>query len=289
MNSEASSPTTRSLVLRSNAKLNIGLRILGRRSEDGYHLLETIFQEIDLADEIRIEEKNRRGMFFERFKLSCNKEDIPTDENNLVMKAILEMTPYVPVDFGADIYLEKNIPSGAGLGGGSSNAACILNWLNEKAGLDRNKLIKIATGLGADVPFFLKGGTQYAVGIGDELSEIALPKDWYAVLVFPDVHISTPWAYKELKISLTEKSKKAIIPSLLENEINWRFFENNFDDAIIPSYPEIGKIKERLLNAGAVYAALSGSGSTVFGICKSCEEAEKLRSLFEKAVIVKPI
>lgn len=289
MNAETSSSTTRSLVLKSNAKLNLGLRILGRRPEDGYHLLETIFQEIDFADEIRIEEKQRRGMFFERFKLSCNKEDIPRDENNLVMKAILEMTPWLPVDFGADIYLEKNIPSGAGLGGGSSNAASILVWLNEQARLNEEQLLEIALGLGADVPFFLKGGTQYAKGIGDELKEIVIPKDWCALLVFPSVHISTPWAYKELKISLTAKPKNIIIPSLLENEFNWRFFENNFDDAIIPSYPEIGKIKERLLQEGAIYAALSGSGSTVFGICKSCEEAENLRSLFEKTVIAKPI
>lgn len=282
-------PTIKSLVLKSNAKLNLGLRILGRRPEDGYHLLETIFQEIDLADEIKIEEKNRRGFFNDRFKLSCNIPEIPTDENNLVMKAILEMTPYLPVDFGADIYLEKKIPSGAGLGGGSSNAASILKWLNEKAQLKEKELLDIATFIGADVPFFLKGGSQYATGIGDELTQIEIPKNWCAVLVFPKIHISTPWAYKQLKKTLTEKEKKAIIPSQLKNEFNWQLFENEFDNAIIPSYPEIGKIKERLLESGAIYAALSGSGSTVFGICESCAIAKKILQVFESACIAYPI
>ncbi len=287
--SDVASSTTKSLVLKSYAKLNLGLRILGRRPKDGFHILETIFQEIDLADEIRIKEKNRRGFLSDRFKLSCNIPEIPTDESNLVMKAILEMTPYLPVDFGADIHLEKKIPSGAGLGGGSSNAATILGWLNEKAKLEEKKLKDIAVSLGADVAFFLKGGTQYASGIGEELQAIKIPKNWCAVLVFPKIHISTPWAYKQLKISLTAKPKKAIIPSLLKNEFNWRFFENEFDVAIIPSYPEIGKIKERLLESGAIYAALSGSGSTVFGVCESCEIAKNMLEVFENACLAYPI
>lgn len=289
MQTDKLDPTIKSIVLKSNAKLNIGLRILGRRPEDGYHLIETIFQEIDLADEIRIKEKKRRGFFDERFKLSCNIPKIPTDESNLVMKAILEMIPWLSVDFAADIHLEKKIPSGAGLGGGSSNAATILRWLNEIAGLGEEKLMVIASSLGADVPFFLKGGTQYATGIGEELKEIEVPKNWCAVLVSPKIHISTAWAYKQLKISLTDKLKKPIIPSLLKNEFNWQLFENEFDLAIIPSYPEIGKIKERLLESGAVYAALSGSGSTVFGVCESCAIAKNMLEVFEHARITYPI
>ena len=199
------------------------------------------------------------------------------------------MVNYVPNDLAADIHLVKNIPSGAGLGGGSSNAAAILKWLNQWAEFSTEDLADIAVKLGADVPFFLKGGTQYALGIGDELKHIDIPKDWQAVLVFPDLHISTPWAYEQLRISLTEKPKNTIISSQLEKAFDWRFFENEFDEAIIPSYPEIGKIKERLYNGGAVYAGLSGSGSTVFGVCKSCETAEKLRSSFKHAVIAKPL
>lgn len=284
-----SDPTIKSLVLKSHAKLNLGLRILGRRPEDGYHLLETIFQEIDLADNIVIEEKERRGFFQDRFKLTCNVAAIPTDESNLVMKSIWEMTPYLPVDLGADIYLEKNIPVGAGLGGGSSNAATILKWTNKWAKLNKKDLMDIAVKLGADVPFFIEGGTQYASGIGDELTKIVLPKEWCAVLVFPDLHISTPWAYEQLKISLTASPKKAIIPSQLEKAFNWQIFENEFDAAIIQSYPEIGEIKERLYELGAVYAGLSGSGSTVFGICESCKISKRMKAAFKNAAIVHPI
>ncbi len=275
--------------LRSHAKLNIGLRILGRRPDDGYHLLETVFQEIDLADEIRVEEYTGRGVFHERFSLSCDKPEIPTDCNNLILKAVRAMVNYLPTDLCAKIHLVKRIPSGAGLGGGSSNAAAILKWLNEWAEFDEKDLSDIAVKLGADIPFFLHGGTQYATGIGEELTPVEIPKNWHAVLVFPNLHISTVWAYEQLKISLTDKPKNAIIPSQLKKSFDWRFFENDFDDAIIQSYPEIGKIKERLLEEGAVYAGLSGSGSTVFGICETCDTATKIRSLFEKAMIVKPL
>lgn len=277
------------ITLISNAKINIGLRILGRRPGDGYHLLETIFQEIDLEDEIQIEELEQRGLFHERFILTCDDPNIPIDKSNLIMKAILAMIPYLPADLGARIHLIKCIPAGAGLGGGSSNAATILNWLNLRAKLGENELAEIAVKLGADVPFFLKGRTQYAKGIGDELSPIEIPKDWCAVLVFPGQHISTPWAYEQLKISLTAKPKKAIIPSQLEKEFNWQIFENDFDVAIIPSYPEIGRIKEHFYKEGAVYAGLSGSGSTVFGICESCKIAERIISAFDNAVITYPI
>lgn len=276
-------------ILTSHAKLNIGLRILGRRPIDGFHLLETVFQEIDLADEIKIEVYQGRGMFHERFSLTCNDPEIPTDCNNLILKAVRAMVNFVPIDLCAKIHLIKHIPSGAGLGGGSSNAAAILKWLNGWAEFNDDDLSDIAVKLGADVPFFLKGGTQYATGIGEELRPVDIPKDWHAVLVFPDLHISTVWAYEQLKISLTEKPKNAIIPSQLKKRFDWRFFENDFDDAIIPSYPEIGKIKEQLLQEGAVYAGLSGSGSTVFGICETCDKATRIRSLFKRAVIVQPL
>ena len=277
------------ILLNSNAKLNIGLRILGRRPGDGYHLLETIYQEIDLADEIHIEELEQRGLFKERFTLTCDDPKIPVDDSNLILKAVWAMIPYLPADLGAKIHLVKRIPSGAGLGGGSSNAATILKWLNKRAKLQEKVLAEIAVELGADVPFFLKGGTQYAQGIGDELSPIDIPKDWCAVLVFPKQYISTPWAYQQLKISLTAKPKKAIIPSQLENDFNWQFFENDFDVAIIPSYPKIGKIKTRLYHEGALYAALSGSGSTVFGICESCDIAKRMLAAFEHAIMTHPV
>ncbi|MBN2781313.1 MAG: 4-(cytidine 5'-diphospho)-2-C-methyl-D-erythritol kinase [Candidatus Marinimicrobia bacterium] len=277
------------VILTSHAKLNIGLRILGRRQEDGYHLLETIFQEIDLGDEIRIEALTRSGSFDERFSLTCSDPRIPVDRSNLILKAVEAMIAHLPEDLGARIHLEKRIPMGAGLGGGSSNAAVMLKWLNRRADLDERTLMGIAVRLGADVPFFLKGGTQYAAGIGEILTPVRIPKDWHAVLVFPDCSVSTAWAYKQLRISLTARAKKAIIPSQLEKGFDWRFFENDFEKAMIPSYPEIGSIKMRLLSSGAIYAGLSGSGSTVFGVCESCDKAKRVAEAFEHAAVARPV
>jgi 4-diphosphocytidyl-2-C-methyl-D-erythritol kinase len=254
-------------ILRANAKINIGLRILGRRQTDGYHLLETIFQEIDFADIIHIE-VNQRG----NFNLTCNQEGIPIDNTNLILKAINSLRPYLPDGLGAEISLEKNIPVGAGLGGGSSNAAAILKYFSS---LCENvpDLFSLAVGLGADVPFFLKGGTVYATGIGDELRPVKIPLDWTVCLVMPPFHISTPWAYKELRISLTDTVKKTNISSFLRQGFSWRFFENDFERVIIPAYPQIGAIKTALLDCGALFAGLSGSGSTVYGIFCSDDKA----------------
>ncbi|MBW6458595.1 MAG: 4-(cytidine 5'-diphospho)-2-C-methyl-D-erythritol kinase [FCB group bacterium] len=277
------------ITLQSYAKINIGLRILGRRPEDGYHLLETIFQEVDLADVIRIETRKRRGTFGERFSMSCDDPAIPCDGKNLIMQAIDTMMPFLPQDLGLNIRLQKRIPVGAGLGGGSSNAAAILRWLNREAGLQENELSALAVRIGADVPFFLHGGTAYATGIGEVLRPIGIPKSWFAVLVFPGIGISTAWAYGQLRNSLTAKPKKAIIPSQLENEFSWQIFENDFEKAIIPSYPEIGSIKERLYESGVSYAGLSGSGSTVFGVCETCDAAERVAAAFVNAKVVRPL
>ena len=277
------------VTLRSHSKIYIGLRILGRRPEDGYHLLETIFQEVDLADEIWIETRKREGLFEERFSMRCDDPAIPCDGKNLIMKALNTMMPFLPQDLGLNIRLRKRIPVGGGLGGGSSNAATMLKWLNREAGLKEDELAKLALTIGADVPFFLRGGTAYATGIGEILRVIDIPKNWFAVLVFPGIVISTAWAYGELRNSLTAKPKKAIIPSQLENGFSWQIFENDFDNAIIPSYPEIGSIKERLYASGALYAGLSGSGSTVFGICETCEIARRTAAAFVNAKVVRPV
>lgn len=253
--------------LRANAKINMGLRVLGRRKMDGYHLIETIFQEIDFADIIHVD-INKKGIF----NLACNRKEIPTDSSNLILKAINSLKQYLPRDLGADIFLEKNIPVGAGLGGGSSDAAAILKYFSSLCD-HKPDLFSMAVELGADVPFFLKGGTAYATGIGDKLERINIPLDWSICLVMPHFQISTPWAYKELKISLTDTVKKTNISSFLRQGFSWRFFENDFERVIIPAYPQIGAIKAALLECDALYAGLSGSGSTVYGIFCSDDKA----------------
>ncbi|HAE87067.1 TPA: 4-(cytidine 5'-diphospho)-2-C-methyl-D-erythritol kinase [Candidatus Marinimicrobia bacterium] len=253
--------------LKAYAKINIGLRILGRRPSDGYHVLETIFQELDFSDKIYVK-VNRSG----HFTLDSNRKDIPLNESNLILKAVKAIKPWLPEDLGADIFVDKQIPPGAGLGGGSSDAAAILKFFRP---LCHNKppLESLALSLGADVPFFLTGGTSYATGIGEELKSISIPLDWIVVLVMPPFSISTKQAYMDLRISLTDTVKKTNIPSFLRRGFDWRFFENDFERVIIPAYPQIGVIKSALLEAGAEFSALSGSGSTVYGIFCSDDKA----------------
>lgn len=274
-------------VLACHAKINIGLRILGRRPEDGFHVLETIFQEVDFGDDLSIKPLPFHGG--ERFSLSCNWDEIPCDGRNLVLKAAVAMEKYLPADLGLSFHLEKRIPVGAGLGGGSSNAAAVLKYINDLAGLDDEELAGIAVTLGADVPFFLRGGTAYATGIGDELQPVTIDKNWFCVLVFPGISVSTVWAYSQLKISLTESMKSTKILSYLGNDFKWRLFENNFENVVHPAYPRIGKIKEDLLRAGAEYASLSGSGSTVFGVCETYKKAQELCGQFSNALVAVPI
>ncbi|MEA3501000.1 MAG: 4-(cytidine 5'-diphospho)-2-C-methyl-D-erythritol kinase [Candidatus Marinimicrobia bacterium] len=279
-------------ILRSNSKINIGLRILGKR-KDGYHLIETVFQEIDFSDEI-IVENNGTGVF----TIECNNKSLETD-NNIIIKTAKLIKPLLPTNFGAHFKLKKNIPIGAGLGGGSANAAAVLKYLFncfEKSKINDNDkkrlLLKYAAELGADVPFFLDGGTSYASGIGENLEKTDIPKEWFALLIIPKFSISTQWAYKSLNISLTDRIKNTILSSYLKNGFKWQFFENDFEKIIIPAYPQIGFIKERLEKNDAVFTSLSGSGSTVYGIFESLSSAKKAKSNlqeFGKAIIARPI
>ncbi|RKY47495.1 MAG: hypothetical protein DRP86_07625, partial [Candidatus Neomarinimicrobiota bacterium] len=207
-----------------------------------------------------------------RYTLVSNRDDIPLDESNLILQAVTALKPWLPEDLGADIFVDKQIPPGAGLGGGSSDAAAILKFFRPFCHREP-PLKSLALSLGADVPFFLTGGTAYATGIGDELEPVSIPLDWTAVLVMPPFSVSTEQAYRDLRISLTDTVKKTNIPSFLRQGFAWRFFENDFERVIIPAYPQIGEIKSALLEAGAEISALSGSGSTVYGIFCSDDKA----------------
>ncbi|MCF7886343.1 MAG: 4-(cytidine 5'-diphospho)-2-C-methyl-D-erythritol kinase [Candidatus Marinimicrobia bacterium] len=245
-------------ILKSNAKVNLALRITGKR-EDGYHTISTLFQEVDLHDEIIFEEA-------EQFSFSTAHPELPDNKNNLCVKAYFKMREFTNSKRNCKIYLDKNIPVGAGLGGGSSNAATVIKYLNEFWDLQfpDQKLQKIARTIGADVPFFIRGGTQIGEGIGDILHPIKLKPDFKILCLIPEFNISTQWAYK--KFSLTNKKDKFNFDRLiLGKKPKWKFFENQFEDIVIQSYPEISDMKRILLLGGAEYAGLSGSGSTVIG------------------------
>lgn len=246
-----------------NAKINLGLNITEKRP-DGYHNLETIFYPIPLEDALEIiPSKNAEK------KTSLYQSGITIDgepENNLVVKAyeMLDKKFDLPP---VDIYLYKHIPSGAGLGGGSADAAFMLKLLNEtfKLNLSTELLEKYAARLGADCPFFIKNKPTFAEGIGNQFSPISLSLKGYQLLIVkPNVFVSTRDAFLKIKPQKPMYSLKEVITHPLDE---WKqFMTNNFEKSVFSKFPIIGKIKETLYKQGAIYAAMSGSGSSVFGI-----------------------
>jgi 4-diphosphocytidyl-2-C-methyl-D-erythritol kinase len=267
-----------SIDLKAHAKVNIGLQVKGQRA-DGLHNIHTVFQELELHDQILIEKKSSD------WSIKINNSKIPTDESNTCIRAYLAIKKQFPKIDGISITLKKHIPSGAGLGGGSSDAAAILKGLRElfDLSLDNRALSAIAVKIGADVPFFILGGTQIGNGIGDILSPVNNSVEGFYLLIVPDVFISTAWAYKALKKHLKDDIDRPNFAHFLENNnISNVIFDNDFERIVIPTYPRIGEIKEGLLATGASYASLSGSGSTVFGVYDDEARAKQAESHFQK-------
>ncbi|MDB2350692.1 4-(cytidine 5'-diphospho)-2-C-methyl-D-erythritol kinase [Candidatus Marinimicrobia bacterium] len=254
----------KSIKINSYAKVNIGLKILNKRS-DGYHNISTVFQEIDLFDSITISKFNGPLIF------SSNVDWLQNDQNNLCVIAYNYIKDLYKIG-GANIVLKKNISRGSGLGSGSSNAATIMKGLREIYNLKvtDNELIKIGSRIGADVPFFINGSTQVGEGIGEKLTIINSSMDAQYLIVTPDISIDTKWAYSKYKNNLDNCSSPTKFSDLFRGKsINLdmlKFFENDFESVVFPTYPEIGAIKNKLLALGAKFASLSGSGSTVYGI-----------------------
>ncbi|MFP4547428.1 MAG: 4-(cytidine 5'-diphospho)-2-C-methyl-D-erythritol kinase [Fidelibacterota bacterium] len=258
----------------SNAKVNLALRITGRL-DNGYHTISTLFQEIDFHDDLIFMESQSP-------EFTANIPGLPLDDDNLCIAAYNKLKPLRKIDCEFSVHLEKRIFMGAGLGGGSSNAAAVLKFLNQawKIGLNDKELEKIGLDLGCDVPFFIKGGTQGGNHLGEELQPLDFPLDYALLLVNPGIHISTPWAYK--KFSLTNKKNNYKFAGLLNNNVvQWQMFENQFEKVVFQSYPEIGEIKSRLLKREALYSGLSGSGSTMVGIFEDKTQAENAAGDFE--------
>ncbi len=265
-----------SITVSSPAKINLLLEIISKRS-DGYHNINTIFQKISLCDEITISVIDNPGII-----IKCNYPDIPTDSGNLVYKASEIILKKFGISEGLLIDIKKKIPVGAGLGGGSSNAAATLSGLNKIFGfnLPTSELIEMGKNLGADVPFFvLQSGTAKASGTGEELIPLKMSiTTWFAV-IFPGFGVSTAWAYKTYSSKyklLTKKEKTTILNNSIDN-IRYlvSFLYNDFEDIVIKNHPEIGEIKQKLAETGAKGALMSGSGSSVFGVFETEKEAIK--------------
>ena len=263
------------LVLKSHAKVNIGLQIRNQRP-DGYHNIHTIFQELDFHDTIRLEKRDSNCQF------SSNVDWLVKDDSNLCVMAWQKMVDVFGLG-GVSIELEKRIPAGGGLGGGSSNAATILKGLRKLYELDvsDDELENIGIDLGADVPFFIKGKTQIGDGIGEILKPIKTVINGCYLLVVPDLHIDTKWAYGEFKNILGRPNEIVNFLGFIRKKIiPFELFENDFEAIVVPAYPEIGQIKNSLRVHGARFASLSGSGSTVFGVFDEDADAKSAESHF---------
>lgn len=248
-----------------NAKINLGLNITEKRP-DGYHNLETVFYPIPLQDAIEVTRHEGNQPYTLKIK-GVNIEGEP--DNNLVIKAYNLLKKDFSTMPPVDIHMYKHIPTGAGLGGGSADAAFMIKLLNEKFNLQLSteKMEEYASRLGADCAFFVRNQPVFATGIGNIFEPIELSlKGYHFVLVKPDIFVSTKDAYANVTPKHPETSLKEIIQAPIET---WKdTMKNDFEESVFMKFPEIAAIKDKLYDLGAIYASMSGSGSSVFGIFK---------------------
>ena len=261
-----------------NAKINLGLDIVEKRP-DGYHNLETVFYPIPLCDILEITPATEPDAPDYTFKM-YNAVFEGNDADNLVIKAYKALAADHKLP-KVDISLYKHIPTGAGLGGGSADAAFALKMLNEIAGLGLTalQLRSYASRIGADCAFFIDNTPAYATGIGDILTPTQCSiSGYHLVLVKPDIHVSTKDAYS----LVTPQKPQEPLTGIAARPINeWKgAMKNDFEKSIFAKHPAMEKIKETLYSLGAVYASMSGSGSSFFGIFNEEQDIEKVKELF---------
>lgn len=243
-----------------NAKINLGLNIVSKRP-DGYHNIETIFYPIPIKDALEIVSANEND-FFHQTGIAIEAE--PSD--NLVIRALRLLREKYSIP-PLEIHLMKGIPFGAGLGGGSSDAAHMLKLVNDycSLGISSDELEEIASSLGADCPFFIHNKPVFASGTGNIFTPVKLSLEgYYIALVKPQIAVSTPEAYSRVIPSIPAVSLKEIIQKPVNQ---WRdLMMNDFEESVFQLFPFIGDLKKKLYNAGAAYVSMSGSGSSVFGV-----------------------
>lgn len=265
------------------AKINWFLKVLGKR-EDGFHELFTAFQTVSLCDKLSFTESDN-------LYLSCNDPNIPINDENLIIKAAKVLQERFKINKGAEIYLEKNIPSPGGLGGGSADCAVALLGLlklwNLKISL--RELTEIGKNLGSDVPFFFTGGTALGKGRGTEIEEIEEIEEKYMIIVTPNINIHTPLAFSKLNAPhLTNLSSKSILKICCDEAQKLRSRRealiNDFELVIYEIEPELKRIKENLLECGAQSALMSGSGASIFGIFENEETRQATLKALETEI-----
>lgn len=269
------------------AKINLGLRILGKR-EDGFHEIETVFYRINLYDDLTFAPSSD-------ISFTSDNPHLPLDDENLCVRAARLLQTFCGISEGAKIHLAKRIPVGAGLGGGSSDAATTLLALQElwKTGLRFEELHSLAMQLGSDVPYFLREGSAVGKGRGEVLEYFPLDLPYWIVLVTPPLHVSTAWAYSNVasRNSQVEITLREVVSNYILDPVELqRLLKNDFETNVFRMYKQILEIKESLYQTGAVFAQLSGSGSSVYGFYSGEQEARSAAALLRKqrSVILTP-
>jgi 4-diphosphocytidyl-2-C-methyl-D-erythritol kinase len=264
------------LIINTPAKINLGLNVI-RKRDDGFHDIETIFYPINLFDIIIFRKTNK-------FSFSCNDKNLES-QDNLIIKTKELLEKKTGVRFNVRIELRKNIPVGAGMGGGSSDAAATLKALNQlyELRLSHNDLFELAITLGSDVPFFLDPQPSFATLRGEVLNRLDFRITLPVLIVNPGIHISTKWAYNNVKPHIPESNLKDILlkhPSEFDDYIDMVF--NDFENVVFPEYPLIGYVKNKMCEMGAQFSLMTGTGSTLFGIYPNIESARNAETFFKE-------
>ena len=262
----------------SHAKINLFLRVIGKRT-DGYHELVTLLCLISLCDTISLK------FGIDNISISCDDPNVPDDYTNLAYKAAAVFFKAFSYEKGVDIFIEKKIPVGAGLGGGSSNAATVLCALNRffSYPFSRDYLMSLGLSIGADVPFFIFGQPALATGIGEKLQFFKGLDKFYVLIIFPGFSISTSMVYKNFNLGLTKSKKKNI-----NNFVNIKKFDgkshvvNDLETVTLSNFPEVLRAKRVLVDNGAIGVLMSGSGSSVFGLYSDLKNAMRAKKTIPK-------
>ena len=265
------------ITVKSPAKINLGLNII-RKREDGYHDLETIFLPIMLSDKITFSKSDK-------LRLRTDSTLLNKLKDNLILKAISLFEKHSNISISMDIFVEKVIPIGGGLGGGSSNAATTLRTVNKmfKLGINYQKLSELALELGSDVPYFLNPVSAFAESRGETLYPINLEIPYPILIVNPRIKIDTKWAFSNIKPIKRTKNLQDILKDGFTDFVRLKkYIKNDFEEVVFNEYPQIKSIKEELYNQGAQFALMSGTGSTVYGIFLNLQKAFLAEEYFKQ-------
>jgi 4-diphosphocytidyl-2-C-methyl-D-erythritol kinase len=268
---------------RSPAKVNLCLRVVGRRP-DGYHLLDSIFVPVDLCDHVTLEVDDAGPGRATTIDVRCDHPGVPSGDDNLAARAVRALL--ADRGWGARVrcVIAKTIPPGAGLGGGSANAATVLLAMDALLGLalPSAHLREIALALGADVPFFLGGGPARVRGIGEDVEPIAGWPDLRLVIAIPPIAVATRWAFRTFAEHGRGHAGEEAARLAAGTAPNQRLLVNDLEQVVLPAFPAIAALKERILRAGAAAAVMSGSGSAVVGVASSAGAAEEIAATLRR-------